>query len=71
MPKKKLLYNRKKSTNNIKKPKRRSMQIRKLRPGTFLFGVTFVSELFIIPKKDRYIMIGFIKFELRLGRFYG
>ena len=55
----------------LKKPKRRSIQIRKLRSGTFLFGITFISELFIIPKKDRYIMIGFIKWELRLGRFYG
>lgn len=55
----------------LKTAKRRSVQIRKLRPGTFLFGITFVSELFIIPKKDCYIMIGIIKWELRLGRFYG
>ena len=55
----------------IKKAKRRSVQVRRLRKGTFLFGVTFISELFIFPKKDRYIMIGLIKFELRIGRFYG
>lgn len=53
------------------KYKRKSIQIRRFRSGTFLFGVMFVSELFIVPKKDRYLQISFIKWELRLGRFYG
>ena len=60
-----------KNQKKLKKAKRKSIQIRKLRMGTFLFGITFISELFIFPRKDRYIQIGLIKFELRIGRFYG
>ena len=61
-------------TNQQKKAKtarRRFIQIRKMRSDTFVFGVIFVSELFVAPKKDRYIFIALIKWELRIGRFYG
>ena len=57
--------------NKPKKAKRKSFQVRKLRWGTYLFGISFISELFIVPRKDRYIQIGLIKWELRIGRFYG
>ena len=53
-----------------RKPKRKSFIVRRFRSGTFLLGITFISELFILPKKDRYILIGLIFWEVRLGRFY-
>ena len=53
-----------------KKPKRRSIIVRRFRGGTRLLGVMLITELFILPKKDYYILIGLVFWEFRIGRFY-
>ena len=52
------------------KYKRKFFRVTRTRPETRVFGIILVKELFKAPKKDRYILIGLVFWELRIGSFW-